>query len=157
RAHRKGVQPVPVADLNTLKGTWTYRAFKNWKTKDTSFNDLEFGRGLLHITQVDPQTGKVDGRLEIDDDGVVAPLAIIGTATSGQLISLRLTGTGTGATNRDWHYEYQGYQFSDALPLQISPEPSSIKDLGRRPVIVGQVVRAQTHPGSDPKTPNERG
>jgi FtsP/CotA-like multicopper oxidase with cupredoxin domain/peroxiredoxin len=118
----------------TLLGQWTYRSFINDSDLGLPFNDLEFGRGVLHITSV--QNGKLTGKFDFGEDGSGSryELAVKGAATYGNPPTLRFQGTGSTPPAKDWVYDYQGYLILD-WPHGVN----------QRAAIVGTVIRSQPH------------
>ena len=163
RAQRRGSKDAVAGDVPTtpsqsatghpLEGEWTYRALLNEPNKSVPLDQLELGKGTLHIDAVESLTGRFHGRLMIEEGTTEAPLQIEGMVSDGQPPRLRFRGKGTGASNKDWLYDYLGYQLPDDLkfvaPRDWFPDHDAEESLGRLLTLTGQVVRVKDHPGSD--------
>jgi hypothetical protein len=111
-----------------FKGTWHYRSFLN-DPGNTQPNDLLFGEGMF--TFVDSPVGTLAGTA---DFGGGLTMKFRGATALGNPMSLRFQGVGTGATNKDWVYDYVGWL--------VPAWPNGVKQVD---AIVGSVVRTMPH------------
>jgi hypothetical protein len=118
----------PLRSPNGLTGTWRYRSFVNEPTHVDDINKILFGEGVFTI-----QDG-VGGFLATADFGDGYTMAFSGVIDYGLDIAFRFQGKGTGTTNLDWLYDYQGALL-----------PSWPNGVGQLPVMAGSVVRSAPH------------
>ncbi|MDW9670847.1 hypothetical protein GOB27_30435 [Sinorhizobium meliloti] len=108
-------------------GTWTYRSFVSDPNLNTPFEDLEFGRANLVITEL--TSGKVGGTI----GGTGWSLNLDGRIDSGNPEAIRFTGSGPiGGEN--WVYDYLGFLV-----------PKWPNGVDQRSAIVGTIVRTVPH------------
>jgi hypothetical protein len=115
---------------NPFVGTWTYRSLLNDPDMHKPFNDLEFGMGILVITEAAPQL--LQGTIGGPDWG---PLTLHGARAYGSPMQVRFQGKGL-VSGEAWVYDYIGW----LVPVW----PNSNASL-QRPAIVGSVVRTVPH------------
>jgi hypothetical protein len=114
-------------------GTYVYRSLINNKSVQSDFNDLEFGRGTMHLIQ----TGS-----NIKGTFIMGPgyeMTMEGTVSAVNNYSfLRMTGYGIPDTATDkWVYDYFG---------MIDPIwPDAVAQI---PTITGTVIRTVDHGGA---------
>ena len=114
---------------NPFVGQWTYRSLLNERDISTSFDNLEFGRGTITIS---------DGPPELLKGTIGGPgwsLALRGSRSYGQPAQVRFQGKGL-VGGEEWIYDYIGW----LVPVW----PASIDALDR-PAIVGSVTRTIPH------------
>jgi len=124
---------------NPFVGKWTYRSLLNDPDVSTAFNDLEFGRGTIEITE-----GPLEQLLGVIG-GPGWSLALKGSRAYGSPMQARFQGVGV-VSGEKWIYDYQGYL--------VPPWPNGVD---QRPAIVGSVIRTIPHSGSAPGTVNPAG
>ncbi|TBB15617.1 hypothetical protein ELH51_36415 (plasmid) [Rhizobium ruizarguesonis] len=108
-------------------GTWTYRSFVSDPNLDTPFENLEFGRANLVISE--PTAGEIGGTI----GGTGWSLNLGGTIASGNPDTIRFTGSGAiGGEN--WVYDYLGFLV-----------PTWPNGIDQRPAIVGTIIRTVPH------------
>jgi hypothetical protein len=119
---------------NPFVGTWTYRSLLNDPDVNTDFNDLEFGRGTLVITEAPMQilTGVIGGP--------GWSLNLQGSREYGTPMRARFQGVGI-VNGEQWIYDYEGYL--------VAHWPNGVQ---QRPAIVGSVIRTIPHSGGAPGT-----
>ncbi|NEI59429.1 hypothetical protein GR200_30840 [Rhizobium leguminosarum] len=114
-----------------FNGRWTYRSFRSNPDIEAPFDQLEFGRANLVISE--SADGEVGGTI----GSTGWSLNVTGTVTSGDPSSIRFTGSGQiGGEN--WVYDYLGFL--------VPPWPNGID---QRPAIVGTIVRTVPHSNGD--------
>lgn len=116
-----------------ISGSYVYRSLVNNKDVQTDFNDLEFGRGIMSLTQTD---AAVKGTFDM---GPGYKMTIEGTVSStGKYSFLRMTGYGVPGTPTDkWIYDYFG---------MIDPVwPNAVAQI---PTVTGSVIRTVDHGSS---------
>lgn len=118
-----------MSDIN-ISGSYIYRSLLNDKNIQTEFGDLEFGRGVMELSQVD---GNVKGTFSM---GPGFQMRMEGTVyTSDKNSYLRMTGYGEpGTATENWVYDYFGL----ILPVW----PNAVKQV---PTITGSVIRTVDH------------
>ncbi len=114
---------------NDVTGDWHYRSFLNDPTAITDLNKILFGEGDFALQE--SPIGVLSGT---GDFGGGDTVKFEGSVTHGSLTTIRLQGTGTGARNKDWLYDYLGI---------VVPEWSN--GVGQVKAIVGSVVRSAPH------------
>src|ERR1700675_1627248 len=99
---RPGVlaQPIP---SNDVAGAWHYRSFLNESKQVPDLNTILFGEGDLVLDE--SPTGILNGT---GDFGGGDTVKLQGLVTHGNWITVRFQGIGTGASNKDWLYDYVG-------------------------------------------------
>jgi hypothetical protein len=117
---------------NPFIGKWSYRSLLNNPDLNTDFNDLEFGRGTIQITEAPMQilTGMIGGP--------GWSLTLKGSRQYGTPMHVRFQGVGT-VNGEQWIYDYEGYL--------VAHWPNGVQ---QRPAIVGSVIRTIPHSGSTP-------
>jgi hypothetical protein len=118
-------------NVGSLVGSWTYRSVLNNPDLTAAFNDLEFGRANLTIT--DSPLGVFKGRIFDDDPAFTWALELNGSINYGNPYDLRFQGRGI-VKGEEWVYDYEGYV--------IRPWPNGVD---QRPAFVGTVVRTVVH------------
>ncbi len=118
---------------DALVGRWTYRSFVSNPDIDVNFGDLEFGRGELLVEYI--CWGKFIGRLVFGDD---YQFRLTGTVNPGDPPTVSFDGFGDATESSGQHYRYLG----GVMPLWPH-------DPGKRPTIVGSVIRAAPKEGSE--------
>jgi hypothetical protein len=124
---------------NPFVGSWTYRSLLNDPDITKDFNDLEFGRGTIDLTQIDSTT--LGGTI----GGPGWQLELHGSFAYGSPMQVRFQGKGV-VGGAEWIYDYIGW----LVPVW----PNSNRNL-QYTAIVGSVVRTIPHPagsGSDSGT-----
>jgi hypothetical protein len=118
-----------MSDIN-ISGTYVYRSLQNDRNVQTNFDDLEFGRGTMNITQAD---GIIKGTFDM---GSGYKMTLDGTIDSaGKRSFLRMTGYGLpGSPTDKWVYDYLG--------IIVPPWPKAV---GQIPTITGSVIRSVDH------------
>jgi len=119
---------------NPFIGRWTYRSLLNNPDVNAAFNDLEFGRGELDITEAPMQL--LAGTI----GGPGWSLALKGSRQYGSPMRARFQGVGV-VSGEQWIYDYEG--------LLVPAWPNGVD---QRPAIVGSVVRSIPHSGGSPGT-----
>lgn len=122
-----------MSDVN-ISGSYCYRSLLNDKNIETEFNDLEFSRGIMSVTQ---ENGAVT---ETFDMGPEYQMSLEGTVqTMDQKVYLKMKEYGIPGTATDkWVYDYLG--------LIVPIWPNAISQV---PTITGTVIRSVAH-GSAP-------
>jgi hypothetical protein len=112
-------------------GSWHYRSFKNIPGPGPlpDWNDLEFAEG--DFTFDDVPAGQFSGSA---DFGGGLTMKFFGNSGLGSPMQVRFQGVGTGATNKDWDYDYIGFY--------VPQWPNAINQVD---AIVGSVVRSKPH------------
>lgn len=118
---------------NPFVGSWTYRSLLNDPDINKDFNDLEFGRGTINITQTDTTT--LGGTI----GGPGWQLELHGSFGYGSPMQVRFQGKGT-VSGAEWIYDYIGW----LVPVW----PNSNSNL-QETAIVGSVVRTIPHPSGN--------
>lgn len=121
-----------MSEIN-IGGTYVYRSLINNKSVQSDFNDLEFGRGMMHLVQTD---SSITGTFMM---GPGYEMTMEGTVSSVNNHSfLRMTGYGIPDTATDkWIYDYFG---------MIDPVwPDAVAQI---PTITGTVIRTVDHGGA---------
>ncbi|QMW05430.1 hypothetical protein [Spirosoma foliorum] len=116
-----------------ISGIYLYRSLINNKVLQTEFNELEFGRGIMTISDAD---GTIKGTFNM---GEGYEMTLKGTIFSEDKNSfLRMTGNGIPGTATDkWVYDYVGL---------IDPIwPNAV---AQTPTITGSVIRSVDHGSS---------
>jgi hypothetical protein len=124
---------------NPFVGSWTYRSFLNDPDVNKAFNDLEFGRGTILIEEAPMQALK--GTI----GGPGWSLTLKGARAYGNPMHVRFQGVGI-VNGEKWIYDYEGYLVPDW--------PNGVNQV---PAIVGSVIRAIPHSGSQPNTVHPAG
>jgi hypothetical protein len=121
-----------MSEIN-ISGTYVYRSLINNQDVQTDFNDLEFGRGTMNITQKD---SSINGTFDM---GGGYKMTLEGTLYSNDKNSyLRMTGYGVPGTITDkWVYDYFG------IIIPVWP-----KAVAQVPTIMGSVIRSVDHGSS---------
>ncbi len=117
---------------NPFVGSWTYRSLLNDPDVDTAFNDLEFGRGTLVITETAP--AELGGTI----GGPGWSLDLRGSSEFGSPMAMRFQGKGV-VGGEQWIYDYIGW----LVPVW----PSSTDEL-QTAAFVGSVTRTIPHSSS---------
>lgn len=120
-------------DKINISGVYIYRSLRNDQNVNTNFDDLEFGRGTMDLTQ---QGDIVKGTFDM---GGGYKMTLEGKVESDNSHSyLRMTGYGLPGTVTDkWIYDYYG---------MIVPDwPKAINQI---PTITGSVIRTVDHGAS---------
>lgn len=117
-------------DNVNISGNYIYRSLLNDKDIQTEFNSLEFGRGVMEISQTG---GVIKGTFDM---GEGYQMSIEGTVYTSNVNSyLRMTGYGKpGTATENWVYDY----FSLIVPVW----PNAIMQI---PTITGSVIRTADH------------
>ncbi len=117
-----------------INGSYCYRSLLNDKNIGTEFNDLEFGRGIMHLIQ---QENSIEGTFDM---GPGYQMSLKGAIQAdGQNYYLKMTGYGIAGTATDkWVYDYFG--------LIVPVWPDAVSQV---PTITGTVIRTVAH-GSAP-------
>lgn len=124
-----------MSERNPFEGTWTYRSLLNDPNPKTSFNDLQFGLGTIHLkaASFDSLTGTIGqkgkGGWQLD---------LRGSLAYGTPMQIRMQGKGT-VGGAEWIYDYIGWL--------VPPWPNADPKL-ERPAIVGSVIRTIPHPSN---------
>jgi hypothetical protein len=116
----------PMSD-NPFVGRWSYRSLLNDPDLNTSFNDLEFGQGVIEITEAPMQilTGTIGGS--------GWSLNLYGSRSYGDPMHVRFQGKGV-VGGEEWIYDYTGY---------LVPQwPNGVQ---QRAAMIGSVVRTIPH------------
>ena len=116
---------------NPFLGQWSYRSFLNDTNLHTQPNDLLFGSGVIHIGEAPMNilVGTIGG------EGW--SLDLTGSRSYGNPMEVRFRGKGV-VGGAEWIYDYVGY---------LVPQwPSGVQ---QKTAMVGSIVRAIPHPGSD--------
>lgn len=124
---------------NPFVGRWTYRSLLNNPDVNTAFNDLEFGRGEIEITEAAPEI--LAGTI----GGPGWSLTLKGSRAYGSPMQARFQGVGL-VGGEQWIYDYQGYLV-----------PAWPNGVDQRPAIVGSVIRTIPHSGGSPGTVSPAG
>ncbi|GIQ61310.1 hypothetical protein Flavo103_44450 [Flavobacterium collinsii] len=116
-----------------ISGIYIYRSLRNDQNVNTNFDDLEFGRGTMDLTQ---QDNIVKG---IFDTGGGYKMTMEGTVESDDIHSyLRMTGYDLHGTVTDkWIYDYHG--------MIVPSWSNAVKQI---PAITGSVIRTVDHGSS---------
>lgn len=117
---------------NPFVGSWTYRSLLNDPDLDTSFDDLEFGKGTIVIEEAPQQVliGTIGGPgWELD---------LHGSRDYGTPMQVRFQGKGL-VGGEEWIYDYIGW----LVPVW----PNSTAEL-QRAAMVGSIVRTIPHSSS---------
>lgn len=112
---------------NPFVGRWSYRSLLNDPNLQTSFNDLEFGQGVIDITEAPMQvlTGVIGGS--------GWSLNLYGSRSYGDPMHVRFQGKGV-VGGEEWIYDYTGY---------LVPQwPNGVQ---QRAAMVGSIVRTIPH------------
>ena len=118
---------------NPFVGTWTYRSLNNDPNLSTDFDDLEFARATLVITETAP--AELGGTL-------FAPgmsLDLHGSFGFGSPMQARFQGKGV-IDEDEWIYDY--------ILWLVPVWPSSTDDL-QTAALVGSVTRTIPHPNGE--------
>ncbi|HTB39071.1 MAG TPA: hypothetical protein VK777_18410 [Reyranella sp.] len=118
---------------NPFVGTWTYRSLLNNPDGSVPFDQLEFGRGTITITEAP------DEILLGTIGGPGWSLKLRGSRGYGSPMQVRFQGKGT-VGGADWVYDYIGWL--------VPAWPNSTGDQDRA-AIVGSVVRTIPHPATN--------
>lgn len=124
---------------NPFVGSWSYRSLLNDPNLNTTFNDLEFGQGIIKINEGPMQilTGVIGG--------TGWSLELKGSRDYGSPMHARFQGVGI-VGGEQWIYDYQGYL--------IPHWPNGVQ---QRPAMVGSVIRTIPHSGNEPGTVSPAG
>ena len=114
---------------NPFVGTWTYRSFLNDPDIGKSFDNLEFGRGMLVIAEA--ELAALKGTI----GGPGWSLMLKGSRSYGDPMHARFQGVGEVGGEK-WVYDYQGYLVPDW--------PDGVNQVA---AIVGSVIRTAAHSG----------
>ncbi len=112
-------------------GEWGYRSWRNDTDLGKQPKDLLFGRGTIRIKESSAHILK--GTIGGDDWS----LDLYGSRSYGNPMTVRFRGMGV-VDGSEWIYDYVGY---------LVPEWPNGKQ--QRTAMVGSIVRAISHPGSD--------
>jgi hypothetical protein len=118
---------------NRLKGRWVYRSLLNRKARRTSFNDLEFGRGIIEFKKIKGDQ-ILDSSLDMGDNYI---LTLKGEITRDECgtVSLKWRGKGIhGSPTEGWVYDYKAYL-----------APTWRKATDKIIVLIGSVIRTVAH------------
>jgi hypothetical protein len=118
---------------NPFVGSWTYRSLLNNPDGSVPFDQLEFGRGTITITEAP------DEILLGTISGPDWSLKLRGSRGYGSPMQVRFQGKGT-VGGADWVYDYFGWL--------VPAWPNSTGDQDRA-AIVGSVVRTIPHPATN--------
>jgi len=121
-------------NTNPFVGSWTYRSLLNDPNVNTDFQNLEFGRGTIEITEAPMQI------LQGTIGGPGWSLALKGSREYGTPMRVRFQGVGM-VGGEEWIYDYEGYL--------VSHWPNGVQ---QRLAIVGSVIRTIPHSGGQPGT-----
>lgn len=121
-------------NTNPFVGSWTYRSLLNDPDVNTDFQNLEFGRGTIEITEAPMQI------LQGTIGGPGWSLALKGSREYGTPMRVRFQGVGM-VGGEEWIYDYEGYL--------VSHWPNGVQ---QQPAIVGSVIRTIPHSGGQPGT-----
>jgi hypothetical protein len=117
---------------NPFLGSWTYRSFINDADVNKAFNDLEFGRGTITLTEA-PYAALA---------GVIGgpgwSLSLKGSRAYGSPMQARFQGVGTVGGEK-WIYDYIAYLIPDW--------PNGVN---QAPALVGSVIRTIPHSSGVP-------
>jgi hypothetical protein len=113
-------------------GSWHYRSLINNPAPVADWNTLQFAEGDFTFT--DAPVGQFAGSA---DFGGGLTMKFFGNSGLGSPMQVRFQGVGTGATNKDWDYDYIGFY--------VPQWPNGIKQVD---AIVGSVVRSKPHGGN---------
>jgi hypothetical protein len=116
---------------NPFVGSWTYRSLLNNPDINQDFNDLEFGRATLVITETNSVT--LGGTI----GGTGWSLNLHGSFGYGSPAQVRFQGRGT-INGEEWVYDYIGW---------LVPVWPNSNDTLQTTAIVGSVVRTVPHSG----------
>ena len=123
--------------VNRLKGSWVYRSLLNKKVRHTSFNNLEFGRGVIEFKKIKGEQ-ILDSSLDMGDNYILTIKGKI-TVDVGGTISLKWRGEGIpGSPTEGWIYDYKAYL-----------APTWRKATDKTIVLIGSVLRRVAH-GTQP-------
>lgn len=115
---------------SAISGNYVYRSLINNQNVQTDFNDLEFGRGVMNLTQTGNTvkgTFDMGGGYKMTLEGAVS-------STDGHSY-LRMTGNGIdGTVTAGWVYDYLG------IIVPVWP-----KAIDQVPTITGTVIRSADH------------
>lgn len=116
-----------------ISGIYIYRSLRNDQNVNTNFDDLEFGRGTMDLTQQD------DSVRGVFDMGGGYKMTMEGTVESDNIHAyLRMTAYGLPGTVTDkWIYDYYG--------MIVPSWPNAVKQI---PTITGSVIRTVDHGSS---------
>ncbi|HEY4168628.1 MAG TPA: hypothetical protein VGM96_17715 [Reyranella sp.] len=119
---------------NPFVGRWTYRSLLNDPDVNTTFDNLEFGRGTIEITE---------GPMQLLAGTIGGPgwsLTLKGSRAYGSPMQVRFQGVGV-VSGEKWIYDYRG-----------SLVPAWPNGVDQRPAITGSVIRTIPHSGGQPGT-----
>ncbi len=123
---------------NPFVGNWTYRSLLNDPNTATAFNDLEFGLGVLSITETGPDTlGGSIGMTTGPASGQWGPLQLHGAMTPGNPRQVRFQGKGL-VGGELWIYDYIAWL------VPVWPNSTALLQTA---ALVGSVVRTIPHSG----------
>jgi hypothetical protein len=117
-----------------LLGQWTYRSLDNKTDEKIDFSKLEFGRGLINLSQID-LNGKLNGKLAMPENYIIN---LSGSIFAGDslYLSISMQGDGiVGTPTEGWQYNYQGFLLPNNVAFYNVPKP----------VIAGIVMRTKDH------------
>jgi hypothetical protein len=114
---------------NPFVGSWTYRSLINNPDVGTDFNQLEFGRGTIVISETPMAT------LQGTIGGPDWSLTLKGARQYGSPMHARFQGVGTVGGEK-WIYDYDAYL--------VPPWPNGVDQV---PAMVGSVIRTIPHSG----------
>ncbi|MGB8193682.1 MAG: hypothetical protein WCF67_17250 [Chitinophagaceae bacterium] len=120
-------------EYEKFKGQWIYRSLRNDTDINIDFNQLEFGRGTIHIDSIGEDFIAV-ARLDM---GSGYQLSLKGELSrqDNEINSISLKGEGiSGTPTEGWRYDYQGF---------VVPAWPNGKDQAF--VITGSVIRVTDH------------
>jgi hypothetical protein len=113
-------------------GTWHYRSLLNNPADVPDWNNLQFAEGDFKF--VDAPVGLFSGSA---DFGGGLTMKFTGNSGLGSPMQVRFQGIGTGASNKDWDYDYIGFY--------VPQWPNGVNQVD---AIVGSVVRSKPHGGA---------
>ena len=119
---------------NPFVGSWTYRSLINNPDVGTDFDQLEFGRGTIVISEAP------EAMLQGTIGGPGWSLALKGARHYGNPMHARFQGVGV-VGGEQWIYDYEGYL--------VSSWPNGVD---QTPAMVGSVIRTIPHSGGAPGT-----
>jgi hypothetical protein len=121
-------------NIPDISGSYVYRSLQNNTDVNTDFDKLEFGRGVMSISN--DTAGVVSGQLDMGSGYL---MTLEGSLyNDGKHIFLSMVGNGVAATaTAGWIYEYYGL-WNPTWPMSIDQVNT----------ITGSVLRAVDHNGS---------
>lgn len=116
-----------------ISGTYVYRSLQNNQDVQTDFNDLEFGRGVMVITQ---SGAMIQGTFDMGGDYKMTLEGSVLTDDSYSYLKMTAYGIPNTATD-NWVYDYFG--------LIVPMWPNGVAQI---PTITGSVIRTVDHGSS---------